>query len=132
VTGHICSGKSTFVRTHSAPADVVIDLDRLALAMSHEDTTHHEYGDHIMHIARVVRWFAIDEAVRLHKRGGFDVWIIHAYPSDDDLARYRRLGAAIAEIRADAGTLRARAAAERPARAQNTLDRMLAAELAAT
>ena len=36
------------------------------------------------------------------------------------------------EIRADAETLRARAAAERPARAQNTLERMLAAELAAT
>lgn len=132
VTGHICSGKSTYVREHAGPDDLVVDMDRLALAMSHEATQHHEYPAHIMDVARVVRWFAIDEAVRLHRRGSWDVWIIHAYPSDDDLARYRRLGAAIAEIRADAGTLRARAAAERPARAQNTLDRMLAAELAAT
>lgn len=98
--------------------------------MSHEDTTHHGYGDHIMHIARVVRWFAIDEAVRLHKRGGFDVWIVHAYPDDADLAKYRRIGAAISEMKADAETLRTRALNERPPRAQRTLDRMLTAGMA--
>lgn len=131
VTGHICSGKSTYVRQHAEPGDVVIDLDRIALAISHEDTPHHEYPIHITDIARVVRWFAIDEAVRLHRRASWDLWIIHAYPSDDDLAKYRRLGAAVAEIKADVATLRERASSQRPEHARQMLERMLAAETAA-
>lgn len=131
VTGHICSGKSWYVRQHAEPGDVVIDLDRIALAISHEDTPHHEYPIHITDIARVVRWFAIDEAVRLHRRASWDLWIIHAYPSDDDLAKYRRLGAAVAEIKADVATLRERASAQRPEHARQMLERMLAAETAA-
>lgn len=131
VTGHICSGKSTYVRQHAEPGDVVIDLDRIALAISHEDTPHHEYPFHITDIARVVRWFAIDEAIRLHRRASWSVWIIHAYPSEDDMARYRRMGAAVAEITADEQTLRQRALSQRPARAQQTLDRMIRARTAA-
>lgn len=132
VTGHICSGKSTWVRDHAGPDDVVVDMDRLALALAAEGTTHHDYPDHVADIARVVRWFAIDEAVRLHRRGRWDLWIIHAYPDDVDMARYRRLGAAVKEMEADERTLRARALTERPARAQRTLDHMLAAKPART
>lgn len=132
VTGHICAGKSTYVRQHAEPGDVVIDLDRIALAISHEDTEHHEYPTHIADIARLVRWFAIDEAIRLHRRASWDLWIIHAYPSEDDMARYRRMGAAVAEITADERTLRTRALNERPARAQQTLERMLRAKTTAT
>lgn len=126
VVGHICSGKSWFVRENAGPADVVVDMDRIALALSAEGTEHHDYQDHVVDIARVVRWFAIDEAVRLHRRGRFDVWIIHAYPEDSDLAKYRRIGAAIKEMSVDEQTLRRRALNERPERAQRTLDHMLA------
>lgn len=115
VTGHICSGKTTYVRQHATAADVVIDCDRIALAVAPEETPPYGFADHHREIARRVRWHAIDEAVRLHRRpGGFDVWIVHAYPSPDDVAKYRRLGATIREMEADPGTLVARAAAARP------------------
>lgn len=132
VIGHICSGKSTWVREHAGQDDVVVDMDRLALALSAEGTEHHAYPDHVADIARVVRWFAIDEAVRVHRRGRWNLWIIHAYPDDADMARYRRLGAAIKEMQVDERTLRARALTERPARAQRTLDHMLASKPATT
>lgn len=126
VIGHICAGKSTWVRQQARPGDVVIDLDRLALALTVEDTGHHDYPTHVREIARGVRWFAVDDAVRLHRRADWDVWIVHAYPTDDDLARYRRLGAAIKIVEADAQTLRARAAAERPEAIRLELEHRLA------
>jgi hypothetical protein len=128
VIGHICSGKSWFVRENAGPEDVVVDMDRLALALSAEGTPHHEYPDHVVDVARFARWAAIDEAVRRHARGRFDVWIIHAYPSDVELARYRRLGAAVREMRVDHATLVERAARERPERMRRLLGHRLAAE----
>lgn len=127
VTGHICAGKSTYVREHAKPADVVIDLDRIALALASEGTPHHDYPPHVQEIARAARWFAIDEAARRHRGGGFDVWIIHAYPEPRDYATYARLGASVKRIEAAADVLRVRAAAERPPRARQTLELMLAA-----
>lgn len=126
VIGHICSGKSTYVRERAKAGDVVIDLDRIALALATEDTNHHDYPDHIKQIARGLRWWAIDDAVRLNRRASWDVWIIHAYPSDEDMARYRRLGAAIKVMDADAETLRARAATERPQAMRQELEHRLA------
>lgn len=125
ITGHICAGKSTYVREHATPADVVIDLDRIALAFAAEGTPHHDYPPHVQEIARAARWFAIDEAARRHRGGGFDIWIIHAYPEGRDLAVYARLGASVQEITAPAATLRARAQAERPQRIRDNLERML-------
>lgn len=126
VIGHICSGKSTYVRERAKDEDVVIDLDRIALALAAEGTTHHDYPDHIKQISRGLRWWAIDDAVRLNRRASWDVWIIHAYPSDEDLARYRRLGAAIKVMEADADTLRARASTERPPAMRQELEHRLA------
>lgn len=127
VTGHICAGKSTFVRQHAKAADVVIDFDRMALSIAAEGTDDHCYSEPIREIVRVVRWFAIDEAVRLHARRAIEnVWIIHAYPTDHDIARYRRLGSAIREMQADPETLRRRARQERPASVMAELERRLA------
>ena len=129
VVGHICSGKSTWVREQAGPDDVVIDFDRNALALATDGTKHHEYTQAIRDIVRVVRWFAIDEAVRAHRFGNPpNVWIIHAYPSDKDLARYRRLGAAIKETTAEPDTLVERAANERPPSMQAELERRLTQE----
>lgn len=115
VTGHICSGKTTYVRERAAPGDVVVDLDRIALSIAPEGTAAYAYDQRHRDVARRIWWYAIDEAVRQHRRpGGFDLWIVHAYPSDEDVARYRRLGASIAEMGGDRETLVARARAERP------------------
>ena len=126
VTGHICSGKTTHVRQHAGPDDLVVDLDRLALALAADGTPEYGYTREVLEVARGVRWFAIDEAVRLHKRGRIpNVWIVHAYPTDDDLARYRRLGAGLREQTCEARVLLARARAERPPAAVAELERRL-------
>lgn len=94
--------------------------------MSAEGTPHHEYSDGIRDIVQVVRWFAIDESVRLHAAGRIpEVWIIHAYPTDLDIAKYRRIGAAIKEMEAPRDVLVARAANERPPSARAELARRL-------
>lgn len=129
VTGHVCSGKSTFVRDHAQPGDVVIDLDRIALALTTEGTQDHDYPHHVAQIAIAARYAAIDEAVRRSRAdGSFDVWLIHAYPEDRDWATYRRLGAAVYTMEADPETLRQRAAAGRPDRVRRLLEERLEEE----
>ena len=127
ITGHICSGKSTWVREHAVAGDVVIDLDRIAIAISAECTTHHEYSDTVRELARSVRWSLVNAAARLHLHsgGGWDLWIVHAYPSETDVANYRRVGAIVKEMRAEPEVLMQRAALERPERMQKVLEEML-------
>ncbi len=127
VTGHVCSGKSTFVRERSKPGDVIIDLDRIALALTTEDTPHHDYPQHIAGVAIAARYAAMDEAIRRSRaEGGFDVWLIQAYPDSRDWAIYRRIGAVTYHMEADARTLRERAAAGRPERVRRLLEQRLA------
>lgn len=125
VTGHICAGKSTYVAAKAAAGDVIIDMDRLALALTTEGTPHHDYPPHVADIAKAARWAAIDEAIRRHRPGGFDVWLIHAYPDNKDLAIYRRCGATIHHMEADERTLRLRASVERPPRVRQLLEEKL-------
>lgn len=126
VVGHVCSGKSTYVMANARRGDVIVDMDRMALALTTDDTPHHDYGQHVAEIAKAARWAAIDEAIRRHRAGGFDLWVIHAYPDKKDMAIYRRCGARIHEIEADAATLRLRASVERPARVRRLLEERLA------
>ena len=114
VTGHICAGKSTHVRNHAKANDVVIDMDRIALAIAVEGTPHHEYGEHIREIARRARRAVMDDAIRRHRQGGFDVWIVHAYPTQQEVGHYLSLGAGVKEITCDSATLIERAERERP------------------
>jgi hypothetical protein len=125
VTGHICAGKSRLVRERARPEDLVIDFDELALALAGPGTRHGDYTPQILEVARLVRRVAIDEAIRHHRRGSFDLWIIHAYPSEADVARYRRAGAGLLELTVDPSELRRRAAAERTGSAQAELERRL-------
>lgn len=125
VTGHVCSGKSTFVRERAKAGDVIIDMDRIALALTTEGTHHHDYPQHVAEIAKAARWAAIDQAARLHRAGSFDLWIIHAYPEDKDWTTYRRMGATTYVMEADHDTLRRRAEAERPARVRRLLEERL-------
>ncbi len=128
VTGHICSGKSTYVRSKAKRGDVVIDFDRIALAIAPEDTPHHDYPEAIRTLATFVRQAAIDDAIAMSKRGRVaNVWIIHAYPTDQDVMKYRRHGATIVEVECDAETLTRRAADQRPLAAQLELKKRLSA-----
>jgi hypothetical protein len=126
ITGHICSGKSTYVKQHAKRGDVVIDLDRIAAALGPEDSQLHDCPEAVRQLATFVRASAIDDAIRLARQGRIaNLWIVHAYPSDQDIVRYRRLGATIRELSVDEETLTSRAAAERPLAAQLELRRRL-------
>ena len=126
VTGHICSGKTTFVRENARRGDVIIDMDLLAHAMTTSDIADHDYPAYVGEIARAARWTAIGSAVRLHSSGSFDVWIVHAYPEPRDYVTYRRMSATWHEIDAEPDTLRDRAARERPGRFRRVLEARLA------
>jgi hypothetical protein len=122
VTGHICSGKTTWVMQNAKPGDVVIDFDRLADAMSPDGTLSHDPSDAVREVVRVARWAAIDEAYRQHNKNNVaDVWIVHAYPTEKDRARYAMLDAAVKVMEAPDDVLIRRAKAERPERMQRSL-----------
>jgi predicted kinase len=113
VTGPPCGGKSTWVREHAKPGDIVADLDRLALAITSEDTPHHEYPAHIRRAAITLRRQLVAMAIRSSRQ--VDAYVIHAKPSSTALTTYRKAGAVFIECTAPLETLLDRARRERPA-----------------
>lgn len=112
VTGPPCVGKSTWVRERAQPGDIVVDLDRIALAITSEDTRHHEYPHHIRGAAIQVRKAAVSVALAYCRKG--DSYIVHAKPSTKQLQMYRRYRAQVVELSAPWEVLVERAKAERP------------------
>ena len=113
VTGPPCSGKSTYVRQRARRGDVVIDLDRIALALTSEDTPHHEYDETIRALAIRVR----ETAVRaiLGAAGQVTAWIVDSDPSPERRRQYRIAGAELIALDPGIDVCLARASAERPA-----------------
>lgn len=52
VIGHVCSGKTTYVLANARRGDVIIDMDRMAHAMTTDDTPDHDYPQHVADIAK--------------------------------------------------------------------------------
>jgi hypothetical protein len=71
-------GKSTWVRERAQTGDIVVDLDRLALAITAEETPHHEYPAHIRKAAIMIRQTAVAVAMNSGQRG--TAYIIPAKP----------------------------------------------------
>jgi hypothetical protein len=96
VTGPPASGKSTWVRAHAKPADIVIDYDVLAQALSGPGASRQAHSKAAEAVAQRARRAAIEEAKRHIK--DTDVYLIHTTPQDKAMAEYRRLSARIVEI----------------------------------
>lgn len=99
VTGPPCSGKSTFITTNAKPGDLIVDMDRIALALSVEGTNPFEYSDKVRAVAMKARQAAVAEAVKVaqgERRLG--VWIIHTDPSPEQRRGYRAAGAKFVEM----------------------------------
>ena len=99
VTGPPCGGKSTFVAENCKPGDIIIDMDRLALALSPEGTKPFEYGEATRLVARQARKAAVNAALGVaqgQRRMG--VWVIHTDPSNDERSVYRFAGARFVEM----------------------------------
>jgi hypothetical protein len=98
VTGPPCGGKSTFIDENANTGDCVIDMDRVALALTFGDVGHHDYDDRIRFVARSARNAAVKSALSAaqgERRWG--VWIIHTDPEPNIRAMYRAHGSRIVE-----------------------------------
>lgn len=122
ITGPPAAGKSTYVRNNAGPHDVIIDLDRIARSIMHEDTEGtHDYPDYIRHIAIGMRQTAITRATRI--RESTTVWLIHSVPKPDQLEEYQRMRWQVIPVDPGAEVVAKRNAELRPAAAMEAVNR---------
>ncbi|MEU4133645.1 AAA family ATPase [Streptomyces wuyuanensis] len=96
ITGPPASGKSSWIAARAKPTDIVIDLDRLALALAGPGAPQWQHDETLLAVAHRARFAAIDEAVK--HRDKVNVFLIHTLPSAKALARYRRLDAKVVTV----------------------------------
>ncbi|WP_172384791.1 AAA family ATPase [Streptomyces sp. MNP-20] len=96
VTGPPAAGKSSWVDAHAKATDIVIDLDRITLALTGPGAP--QWNQHPLHlrVAHRARYAAMDAAFQL--LDDLDVYLIHTMPSAKAMARYRRLKAHIVVV----------------------------------
>ena len=112
ITGPPCSGKSTHAREKATTQDLVIDLDRIALAVAAEATLHHSYPLAIRNTARLMRKAAIPAAILHSKR--HDSYIIDSKPTTKARSIYRKNSAVFVALTAPYSVLVQRIKEERP------------------
>ncbi|MFC7892694.1 AAA family ATPase [Streptomyces sp. NPDC057381] len=96
ICGPPASGKSSWIAARARPTDIVIDLDRIALALAGPDAPQWQHDETLLRVAHRARFAALDEAVK--HRDVVDVYLIHTMPSPKALARYRRLDAKVITV----------------------------------
>ena len=122
ITGPPCVGKSTWVDERARGADMVVDLDRIAAAISPADIPSHYYAPHIRNVARAMRRIARGAAIRYGQTTG-TAYIIDAKPGPRDRGEYRRAGAQFVDLDAPLEILVERCKDQRPAWVLQTLYR---------
>ncbi|MGW0599948.1 AAA family ATPase [Streptomyces sp. NPDC002776] len=96
ITGPPAGGKSTWIQAHATARDIVIDLDRIAVALTGPGAPQWNHDPLVQRVAQRARFAAIEEAVK--HLDDVDVYLIHTMPSPKARARYRRLGARIVVV----------------------------------
>lgn len=87
VIGPPAAGKSTYVAEHATEGEITVDYDQLAQALGNR--TRHDAISPIREAAYTARQAAID-AILDH---GWDAWIIHGNPSDEQMDVYEQADA---------------------------------------
>lgn len=125
ITGAPCAGKTTYVRQHALPGDIIIDLDAIAQALGSPVTHDHEPG--LRKVALEARAAAIKQAIVRHHRHGARAWIIESAPDQARRGWYASHDARFVDLDASPEELHRRAAASgRPAAAHGQIDSFLA------
>lgn len=110
VIGPPAAGKSTFVRQHAGPDDVVIDFDLLANALSNQDATNHDHTKTVKMVTKAARAAAVAKACSM----GVTTWMIHSSPAQSTLDRYAAAGATIHVVDPGKDIVMSRCKRERP------------------
>jgi hypothetical protein len=119
VSGAPCAGKSTYIRENAKSGSIVIDMDRIALALTTEDTEHHDYSDLVKGVAIMARRAAIAKALPLGQ--ALDVFIIDTDPSKENMEIYSRYRANWVRLDPGYKTVIERIRKERPIKLQPRL-----------
>ena len=98
VTGPPCGGKSTYVSQNARSGDIIIDMDRIALALTTDDIGHHEYSAEVRQVARAVRKVAVFEAMKVSQLSRVNVWIIHTDPRGQSRREYALASARYVDV----------------------------------
>jgi AAA domain-containing protein len=96
ITGPPAAGKTTWIAGHAKAGDIVIDLDRIAVALTTPGADAWSHSDTLLKVAHRARFAAIDEATR--HLDTTDVYLIHSMPNPKAMAKYRRLQARIVVV----------------------------------
>jgi len=96
VTGPPAAGKSSWIQAHATARDIVIDLDRITVALTGPGAPQWNHDPLHQKVALRARYAAIDEA--LQHLDQLDVYLIHTLPSAKWMARYRRLEAQVVAV----------------------------------
>lgn len=119
ITGPPCAGKTSYVAARRQPGDLVIDFDALAGALGSD--AGHGHDPWLARVAAAAWSQAVRAALAAHP--GHRAWVIDARPSASRIAAYRRAGATVTALRADAAELHRRASADgRPGSCHEAID----------
>lgn len=110
VIGPPAAGKSTFVREHAGPGDVVVDFDLLANALSNQDAANHDHSKDVKMVTKAARAAAVAKACSM----GVATWMIHSSPAPSTLDRYAAAGATIHVVDPGKDVVMSRCKRERP------------------
>jgi hypothetical protein len=94
--GPRAAGKSSWIEARAKPDDIVIDLDRITVALTGPGAPHWNHRPLQLKVALRARYAAIEEAVRYLDQ--LDVYLIHTMPQAKARARYRELGAQMVTV----------------------------------
>lgn len=99
VTGPPCGGKSTYIRNNAKDQDLIIDMDRIALALMPEGTEAFRYDDKVRKVAMMARKAAVTEALfQMQGERRRNLWIIHTDPSPEQRKAYKSFNGRIVEV----------------------------------
>ena len=96
VTGPPAAGKSSWIQAHATARDIVIDLDRITVALTGPGAPQWNQDPIVLRVAHKARYAAMHEAFEL--RDKVDVYLIHTMPSRKAMAKYKRLDARIVTV----------------------------------
>lgn len=98
IMGPPCSGKSTWALERARPGDVVIDLDRIAVALSGSGAPTHGHDGAVDRCAWAARNAVMDRMAEERLYEDTDVYLIHSCPSVPTRNKYRRAGAELVTL----------------------------------